>query len=158
MKGNASTKRRKHRKSGIPLAQPLCRNRHAERAIRARHPNIPCLHCTRLITFRRAVVTHIWEGVLPAVTTKFNADFSIDRAWTGKNIEAQIDAGVDGDANAWTAARSRAFPRAHRVGSPRTRGTRRATRPHGAREWDSIEANAHARRRVAIRAQRARAL
>jgi 4-hydroxy-tetrahydrodipicolinate synthase len=41
-------------------------------------------------------VAHIWEGVLPAVTTKFNADFSIDRAWTKKNIEAQIDAGVDG--------------------------------------------------------------
>ncbi|CAG4902757.1 dihydrodipicolinate synthase family protein [Paraburkholderia gardini] len=41
-------------------------------------------------------MAHIWEGVLPAVTTKFNADFSIDRAWTKKNIEAQIDAGVDG--------------------------------------------------------------
>jgi 4-hydroxy-tetrahydrodipicolinate synthase len=41
-------------------------------------------------------VAHIWTGVLPAVTTKFNADFSIDRAWTRKNIEAQIDAGVDG--------------------------------------------------------------
>jgi 4-hydroxy-tetrahydrodipicolinate synthase len=33
---------------------------------------------------------------MPAVTTKFNADFSIDRDWTKKNIEAQIDAGVDG--------------------------------------------------------------
>lgn len=41
-------------------------------------------------------MAHIWEGVWPAVTTKFNADFSIDRAWTGKNIEAQIAAGVDG--------------------------------------------------------------
>ncbi|MGH8782682.1 dihydrodipicolinate synthase family protein [Paraburkholderia sp.] len=41
-------------------------------------------------------MAHIWEGVWPAVTTKFNADFSIDRAWTGKNIDAQIDAGVDG--------------------------------------------------------------
>jgi dihydrodipicolinate synthase/N-acetylneuraminate lyase len=41
-------------------------------------------------------VAHIWEGVLPAVTTKFNADFSIDRANTTMNIEAQIDAGVDG--------------------------------------------------------------
>ena len=41
-------------------------------------------------------MAHIWEGVLPAVTTKFHADFSIDREWTGKNIEAQIDAGVDG--------------------------------------------------------------
>ena len=41
-------------------------------------------------------MAHIWEGVWPAVTTKFNADFSIDREWTSKNIEAQIDAGVDG--------------------------------------------------------------
>lgn len=41
-------------------------------------------------------MTHLWEGVLPAVTTKFNADYSIDRAGTKKNIEAQIDAGVDG--------------------------------------------------------------
>ena len=41
-------------------------------------------------------MAHIWEGVIPAVTTKFNADFSIDRAWTKKNIEAQIEAGVDG--------------------------------------------------------------
>jgi dihydrodipicolinate synthase/N-acetylneuraminate lyase len=41
-------------------------------------------------------MAHIWEGVLPAVTTKFHADFSIDREWTKKNIEAQIDAGVDG--------------------------------------------------------------
>lgn len=41
-------------------------------------------------------MAHIWQGVMPAVTTKFNADFSIDRDWTKKNIEAQIDAGVDG--------------------------------------------------------------
>jgi 4-hydroxy-tetrahydrodipicolinate synthase len=41
-------------------------------------------------------VTHIWEGVMPAVTTKFNADFSIDRALTAKNVDAQIEAGVDG--------------------------------------------------------------
>lgn len=41
-------------------------------------------------------MAHIWQGVMPAVTTKFNADFSIDRSWTKKNIEAQIDAGVDG--------------------------------------------------------------
>jgi 4-hydroxy-tetrahydrodipicolinate synthase len=38
----------------------------------------------------------VWQGVMPAVTTKFHEDFSIDRAWTKKNIEAQIDAGVDG--------------------------------------------------------------
>jgi 1-pyrroline-4-hydroxy-2-carboxylate deaminase len=37
-----------------------------------------------------------WKGVLPAVTTKFHEDFSIDRALTKKSIEAQIDAGVDG--------------------------------------------------------------
>jgi 4-hydroxy-tetrahydrodipicolinate synthase len=41
-------------------------------------------------------MAHIWEGVLPAVTTKFHADFSIDREWTAKNIDAQINAGVDG--------------------------------------------------------------
>ena len=41
-------------------------------------------------------MTHIWEGVMPAVTTKFNADFSIDRALTAKNVDAQIEAGVDG--------------------------------------------------------------
>ncbi|WP_206995031.1 dihydrodipicolinate synthase family protein [Trinickia mobilis] len=41
-------------------------------------------------------MAHIWEGVLPAVTTKFHADFSIDHEWTKKNIEAQIEAGVDG--------------------------------------------------------------
>jgi 4-hydroxy-tetrahydrodipicolinate synthase len=33
---------------------------------------------------------------MPAVTTKFHEDFSIDRAATQKNIEAQIAAGVDG--------------------------------------------------------------
>lgn len=38
----------------------------------------------------------VWKGVLPAVTTKFHEDFSIDRARTKKNIEAQIEAGVDG--------------------------------------------------------------
>ncbi|RKP43836.1 dihydrodipicolinate synthase family protein [Trinickia fusca] len=38
----------------------------------------------------------VWKGVMPAVTTKFHEDFSIDRAWTAKNIDAQIDAGVDG--------------------------------------------------------------
>jgi 1-pyrroline-4-hydroxy-2-carboxylate deaminase len=37
-----------------------------------------------------------WKGVLPAVTTKFHEDFSVDREWTRKNIEAQIDAGVEG--------------------------------------------------------------
>ncbi len=41
-------------------------------------------------------MAHIWESVMPAITTKFNADFSIDRAWTAKNIDAQIEAGMDG--------------------------------------------------------------
>jgi hypothetical protein len=93
----------KRKSRALRAGQALCRNRHAKRAIRARHANIPCLHCTRLntdraatrknieaqidagvdgiivcgSTFRRAVVAHIWEGVLPAVTTKFNADFSM---------------------------------------------------------------------------------
>jgi 1-pyrroline-4-hydroxy-2-carboxylate deaminase len=41
------------------------------------------------------MATH-WQGVYPAVTTKFHADGSLDPAWTAKNIEAQIAAGVDG--------------------------------------------------------------
>lgn len=41
-------------------------------------------------------MAQVWQGVMPAVTTKFHEDFSIDHAWTQKNIEAQIDAGVDG--------------------------------------------------------------
>src|SRR5690242_5448259 len=77
-------------------AQRLCRNRHATRAKHARRPILRCLHCLSSHHFRRAAVTHIWEGVMPAVTTKFNADFSIDRAWTAKNIDAQIESGVDG--------------------------------------------------------------
>src|SRR5471032_458915 len=74
----------------------LCRNRHRSCAQHARRPFLQCLDCTQSINFRRATMAHIWEGVMPAVTTKFNADFSIDRAWTKKNIEAQIAAGVDG--------------------------------------------------------------
>jgi len=41
-------------------------------------------------------MTHVWQGVWPAVTTKFKNDFSIDAAWTAKNIEVQIAAGADG--------------------------------------------------------------
>jgi len=41
-------------------------------------------------------MTHVWQGVWPAVTTKFKNDFSIDTAWTAKNIDAQIAAGADG--------------------------------------------------------------
>ncbi len=37
-----------------------------------------------------------WSGVFPAVTTKFTADEEIDFAAFGKNINAQLDAGVDG--------------------------------------------------------------
>jgi 4-hydroxy-tetrahydrodipicolinate synthase len=37
-----------------------------------------------------------WEGVLPAVTTHFNADFSLDLPATMKHIDAMLDAGVHG--------------------------------------------------------------
>jgi 1-pyrroline-4-hydroxy-2-carboxylate deaminase len=37
-----------------------------------------------------------WEGVFPAVTTKFKADETIDFDLFGKNVEAQIQAGVNG--------------------------------------------------------------
>ncbi len=37
-----------------------------------------------------------WSGVFPAVTTKFTADEEIDFGAFGKNINAQLDAGVDG--------------------------------------------------------------
>lgn len=37
-----------------------------------------------------------WEGVYPAVTTKFTADDHLDKEMFAKNIEAQLNAGVDG--------------------------------------------------------------
>ena len=37
-----------------------------------------------------------WAGVFPAVTTRFNADESLDRAGTAAGIRHQLDAGVDG--------------------------------------------------------------
>lgn len=37
-----------------------------------------------------------WNGVFPAVTTKFTADEEIDFVTFEKNIDAQLDAGVDG--------------------------------------------------------------
>ncbi len=37
-----------------------------------------------------------WKGVYPAVTTKFDSDDQLDLKVFGKNIEAQIDAGVSG--------------------------------------------------------------
>ncbi len=38
----------------------------------------------------------IWNGVFPAVTTKFTANDALDLALFGKNIDAQLDAGVNG--------------------------------------------------------------
>jgi len=37
-----------------------------------------------------------WEGIFPAVTTKFTPDFKLDINGFQKNIESQIDAGVSG--------------------------------------------------------------
>ncbi|NNE70097.1 MAG: dihydrodipicolinate synthase family protein [Rhodothermales bacterium] len=37
-----------------------------------------------------------WEGVFPAVTTKFDENLQIDEHWTRVNTEAQLDAGVNG--------------------------------------------------------------
>lgn len=37
-----------------------------------------------------------WEGVMPAVTTKFTDDDQLDLAAFGKNIRAQVEAGVNG--------------------------------------------------------------
>jgi 1-pyrroline-4-hydroxy-2-carboxylate deaminase len=36
-----------------------------------------------------------WQGVYPALTTKFTADDKLDFAAIGKNYQAQLDAGVD---------------------------------------------------------------
>lgn len=38
----------------------------------------------------------VWKGIFPAVTTKFTAEDQLDREMFEKNIQAQIDAGVDG--------------------------------------------------------------
>ena len=37
-----------------------------------------------------------WNGVYPAVTTKFNQSEQLDTVAFTKNIEAQIEAGVSG--------------------------------------------------------------
>lgn len=37
-----------------------------------------------------------WQGLFPAVTTKFTNDNQLDLDWFKKNLQAQIDAGVDG--------------------------------------------------------------
>ena len=36
-----------------------------------------------------------WKGVMPAVTTKFNDDLSLDFKLIEKNTEARISAGVN---------------------------------------------------------------
>ncbi len=37
-----------------------------------------------------------WKGIMPAVTTKFTAEDTLDLALFGKNIQAQLQAGVNG--------------------------------------------------------------
>ena len=37
-----------------------------------------------------------WKGVFPALTTKFTANDELDLPLFAKNLEAQLDAGVDG--------------------------------------------------------------
>ena len=37
-----------------------------------------------------------WKGVFPAVTTKFKSDDTLDLDLFRKNIQAQLDAGVNG--------------------------------------------------------------
>ena len=37
-----------------------------------------------------------WKGVFPALTTKFTANDELDLPLFQKNLEAQLDAGVDG--------------------------------------------------------------
>jgi len=37
-----------------------------------------------------------WEGIYPAVTTKFFEDETLDLKSFAHNLEAQIDAGIDG--------------------------------------------------------------
>lgn len=37
-----------------------------------------------------------WQGIFPALTTKFTADDQLDLSMFQKNLWAQLDAGVDG--------------------------------------------------------------
>ena len=37
-----------------------------------------------------------WKGIYPAVTTKFTEDDTLDFNWIKKNLNAQVEAGVDG--------------------------------------------------------------
>ena len=41
-------------------------------------------------------MAHLWTGVFPAVTTKFNADESLDIAGTVNHIKWQLECGADG--------------------------------------------------------------
>jgi 1-pyrroline-4-hydroxy-2-carboxylate deaminase len=41
-------------------------------------------------------MTFVWQGVFPALTTKFTADDKLDLPLFEKNLQAQLDAGVDG--------------------------------------------------------------
>ena len=50
----------------------------------------------RRFSAKHKIMSIIWKGVFPAVTTKFKADDSIDFDAFDKNIEAQIEAGAKG--------------------------------------------------------------
>src|SRR5580765_7945558 len=41
-------------------------------------------------------MSSLWKGVLPALTTKFTANDELDLDLIKKNLEAQINAGIDG--------------------------------------------------------------
>jgi 4-hydroxy-tetrahydrodipicolinate synthase len=49
-----------------------------------------------LINFKKADMSIEWKGVMPAVTTKFNEDDTLDMKMFEVNIKAQLDAGVSG--------------------------------------------------------------
>jgi dihydrodipicolinate synthase/N-acetylneuraminate lyase len=42
------------------------------------------------------MTAHAWQGVFPAVTTKFHSDLRLDTAWMEKHFVWQIECGVDG--------------------------------------------------------------
>lgn len=50
----------------------------------------------KIVPFDKILHMMQWKGVMPAVTTKFNDDLSLDFKLIEKNTEAQIDAGVHG--------------------------------------------------------------
>ena len=49
------------------------------------------------------MLKHNWNGVYPAVTTKFTVDNKLDFEAFEKNINAQIEAGVSGIVLGWHA-------------------------------------------------------